>query len=135
MGLQVQKSAEEVKENLDANRPHTKFCFIQESQEALEVGEVEGGGNSGEGERMKATMNILNPDSGIGNLRERGSGVLHMYYQCTCTCITSLCVLPCPACEKHSITADLTTIKLVLCVFNTQPCLIVGPHPKLTCHW
>lgn len=62
-GVQVQRAAEEAKENLDANNHNTKFCFIQEDQS------THVGGGVGLGER-KATMNILNPDSGNG--KERG---------------------------------------------------------------
>ena len=65
MCVQVQRAAEEVKENLDANNPNTKFCFIQEEQSTPHQGGV------GLGER-KATMNILNPDSGIGKEGEIG---------------------------------------------------------------
>ena len=72
VALQVQKSAEEAKENLDANRPHTKFCFIRQARDEEEEVEERSGGNLVEGERMKATMNILNPDSGIGNFVKGG---------------------------------------------------------------
>ena len=59
-------AAEEAKENLDVNKPDTKFCFIQEpSTEPHQQLVVQEDG------RRKAAMNILNPDSGLGE-REGG---------------------------------------------------------------
>ena len=40
-----------MKENLDSNQPHTKFCYVQQSED--------------ERGRKRATLNILNPDSGL----------------------------------------------------------------------
>ena len=91
----MQKAAEEVKENLDSNKPNTQFCFIQDLSPSPSPqpllsntpstattatattggggtaggaagGTVGGGGQSGSGDRRKACMSILNPDSGVG---------------------------------------------------------------------
>ena len=61
--LQVQRAAEEVKENLDTNKPNTKFCFIQDEPHPPQQ---PASGQDGTAERKKATMNIFNPDSGLG---------------------------------------------------------------------
>ena len=56
-----------MKENLDTNKPNTKFCFIKETpppQQQQQQQQQEG--------MRRATMNILNPDSGLGETeRER----------------------------------------------------------------
>ena len=83
----MQKAAEEVKENLDSNKPNTQFCFIQDLSPSPSPqpllsntpstattatggtaggGTAGGGGQSGSGDRRKACMSILNPDSGAG---------------------------------------------------------------------
>ena len=46
--VQVEEAAEAMKENLDANRPHVKFSFLNQD-------------DSG-----KTMLNILNPDTGTG---------------------------------------------------------------------
>ena len=67
--VQVQQAAEEVKENLDSNKPDTHFCFIQEepaSSPSPQPLTATPGQTSGSAGRRKASMNILNPDSGLG---------------------------------------------------------------------
>ena len=48
--LQVEEAAEAMKENLDANRPHVKFSFLNQDESG------------------KTMLNVLNPDTGTSRL-------------------------------------------------------------------